>query len=547
MLSIFRELRLPGAPRWFWLLLAVTATAPFWSLGHPLIEVDDARYAEVPREMALGGDWATPHLNDLDYVEKPPLWYWLCAASYRVFGVSEAAARLPLALSALAGLLGAAWLGSWLYGARVGWTAAAAMGTSGLYFLLSHYITPDLGLTVWLLWCSAFFLRALSRPEDATWAGPAAWACAGLAFLSKGLVGAVFPALWAAVLWLLLPEARSRFRSLLRPAGPALFLLIVSPWFILMERRHPGFLRFFFYEHHVQRYLTQKFDRASPWYFFLLVLPAGLLPWTPAVLAGLSRAWSDWRTSKDGRGLALAAWAALITAFFSCSQSKLVTYILPAFPHLCILAALSLEERAAPWLRRAAASTAVLLLLAAAAAVPAARLIAADQIPSPLVPFLMAAALAATGAALLCWSRGIRPLIAASAAGLLVGGLALAGLRTAAGALSCRELAAAISSRQRPGDLLYSYGTYLHGLPFYTGRRVDRMINWWGELDYAYRDSRIRTERSGGQDLIQSLPLEGKRVFVVCRRRDAPWVLSLNPRRSGRPARSFGRWFLIEY
>jgi len=532
-------------PRWFWLILALTLTTPFWDLGHPLIEVDDARYAEIPREMAVSGDWATPRLNEIDYVEKPPLWYWLAAASYRVFGMSPAAARAPLALLALLGMLGTAWLGSWLYGARVGWIAAVLHATSALGFMLAHLITPDMGLCVCLLWCSAFLLRALLRPEDGAWAAPAAWACAGFAFLSKGLVGIVFPAAWAAILWALWPRTRPNFKTLARPLGPAAFLLIAAPWFILMEHRHPGFLRFFFYEHHVQRFLTEKFNRSNPWWFYLVVLPAGLLPWTGAVAAGLARAVADWRMSRDGRGLALAAWAILIVIFFSRSHSKLVTYILPVFPHLAILGARGVESMASPrWLNRAGATAGVFLLAAAAAAWPAARLLPAAEIPAPALPWLAGAILAAWGLALTCCGRGRRAVLAGACAGLVSGGLALAGMRTAMSSLSAADISAAVVQRSQPGDLLYTYGTYLHGLPYYAGRRVDRMINWWGELEYGYRDARVRAERFGGHDLISSLPLPDRRVFVVCRKRDASFVLSLG---KVRQAQAFGRWVLVEY
>ncbi len=492
MLRILRELRLTGAPRWFWLLVALALTAPFWSLSHPLIEVDDARYAEIPREMVLGGDWATPHLNGFEYVEKPPLWYWLCAASYSILGVNEAAARLPLALVSLLTLLGTAWLGSWLYDPRRGWTAAAILGSSLLFFGLSHCITPDSGLALWLLWCTAFLLSGLLRPEDAGWAAPAAWACAALAFLSKGLVGLVFPAAWAS-LALLDRELRPRLRAFLRPAGPLLFLLIAAPWFLVMEHRHPGFLRFFFYEHHVLRFATQKFGRDQPWFFYLLVLPAAFLPWTPAGAAALARVLPEWRGG-DRRSAALAAWVVLVTAFFSKSHSKLITYILPVFPHLALLAAGTLGRDGPRWAKR--------------------------SLPAGVL------------------------------GGLLVGALGLLALRAAAPLISARDVAAEIASRRGPDDLVYTYSTYLHGLPFYTGRRVDKMILWQGELEYAARDPRVHEERFGGHsgtNHIRALPLPGRRVWVVCRRRDAAYLLSLLPPEKASLVRDFGRWVLAAY
>jgi hypothetical protein len=323
-----------------------------------------------------------------------------------------------------------------------------------------------------------------------------------------------------------------------------LFLVVVAPWFALMERRHPGFLRFFFYEHHVLRFTTQKFNRDNPWYFFLLVLPAGLLPWTPAVAAGVGRALGDWRRG-DRRSAALAAWALLVVAFFSCSSSKLITYILPVFPHLALLAA-AVDEKP-PWAKRLGIAGAVLLLVVAAAALPLCRCVPAGQIPFPTAPALAAACLAVLGVSLLCWSLSVQPLLSGCAAGLLVGGLGLFALRAAGETLSARDLAAAIASRRGPDDLVYVYGTYPHGLPFYTGRRVDRMLQWRGELEYAGRDGRVSAERFGGPELISALPLADRRVFVVCLRRDAAFVLSLTPPQRLRLSQAFGRWVLLEY
>jgi hypothetical protein len=244
--------------------------------------------------------------------------------------------------------------------------------------------------------------------------------------------------------------------------------------------------------------------------------------------------------------MALAAWAVLVTAFFSCSRSKLITYILPVFPHLAVLGAGAVAEKPL-WARRLGAAAAVLLLIAAAAALPVSRFIPAGELPFPAAAALAAAALAVLGAALLCWSQDVQPLMAGCAAGLLVGGLGLFGMRAAAGTLGSRDLASAIVSRRGPADLVYVYGAYLHGLPFYTGRRVDRMVNWLGELEYAYRDERVRAERFGGHDLIAALPLPDRRVFVVCRQRDASFVLSLVPAQKVRLSQAFGRWVLLEY
>lgn len=462
-------------------------TAPFWDLSHPLWEVDDARYAEVPREMVASGDWAAPTLNELPYVEKPPLGYWLTAASYSLFGVNEAAARLPLALLALLGILGTYWLGGWLFSRSAGECAALALSSSALYFFLAHYITPDMGLTVFLLWSTALILRTILKPDDARWAAPAAWACAALAFLSKGLIGIVFPAGWTVLCLLLIPAWRSKALPLLRPAGPALFLLLAAPWLAAMENRHPGFLHVFFVEQHFQRFTSMKYNRPGPWYFFALLLPLELLPWTAHAFSGAVASFKELRRGEP-RGASLALWAVMIFAFFSISNSKLATYILPVFPHLCLLAGRTLS------LRNNGAQTAFRLGLA----------------------------------------------------GLGIGTAALLGARLWDSRLSAQSIAQAIAERRAPGDMIYCYGTYLHGLPFYTRSRVDRLVNWVGELHYAQRDPGS-AHRFGDDNAIRELPLKDRRVFVVLREWEGPYFQTLAAKDSLTSYRRFGPWALAEF
>jgi 4-amino-4-deoxy-L-arabinose transferase-like glycosyltransferase len=541
--------RFPGAKpsRTLWILLLAALTAPFWSLGHPLVEVDDARYAEVPREMAESGDWATPRLDYMDYVEKPPLWYWLAASSYKAFGVSEGSARLPLALLAALGLLTTAWLGSWLYSPRVGASAALVLASSGLFFFLSHYITPDMPLTVFLLLCVAMVLRCAERPQDARWAAPAAWAAMGLAFLSKGLVAAVFPAGWIVGLALFCPSWRKGLAKLASPAGAALFLLIAAPWFLLMERRHPGFLHFFFVEQHFQRFLTQKYNRASPWYFFLLVLPAGLLPWTPAALAALLRPWSHWKA--DPRDLALLLWTALVTAFFSTSQSKLATYILPVFPQLALLTASALQRPLPAWSKRLSWILGAIFLTAVLAGPSLVPDLYARTDSDPLAvllkPFAFAAVLA-LGAGLtgLGFSRrdSVKRL---GMVGLAVGALALGAISAGSEYLSAKSLGLSIAGRAGPEDRVWAYGIYIHGVPFYAARRVDRLLNWIGELHYAKRDAG-NADRFGDESDLAAVPPEKGRVFLTFRRLDSSLIFSV----TGDPERGktmFGPWVLAVY
>ncbi|MDE2510406.1 MAG: glycosyltransferase family 39 protein, partial [Elusimicrobia bacterium] len=359
--------RSTAVPRW---LLACALAVPLLGLTSPLLEVDDARYAQVPAEMAASGDWVLPTLDGTPYVEKPPLWYWTAASSYKVFGVSEAAARVPMLLFALLGVAGAGWLGAWLYSAEIGTAAAAATATAALWIFLTHNMTLDMPVSVCLLWTTALALRAMARPEDSNWAAPAAWAAAALAFLSKGLIAVVLPGLWVTGLSILFPKLRRGARALISPLGIALAVAIAAPWYFAMQRRRPDFFHVFFYEQHFQRYLTAKYNRGAPWWFYLAVLPAGMLPWTAPFLAGL------WRGARkpfgpDYRATALASWVLGVAAFFSTSHSKLATYVLPVFAHAAILAVAALDEGLPRWASRLMRGLGALLLAAAAAAAAA--------------------------------------------------------------------------------------------------------------------------------------------------------------------------------
>ena len=512
-------------PAW---LLALVLAVPLLGLASPLLEVDDARYAQVPAEMAASGDWILPTLDGTPYVEKPPLWYWTAAASYKFFGVSEAAARLPMLLFALLGVAGAGWLGAWLYSAETGLAAAAATATASLWLFLTHNMTLDMPVSVCLLWTTALALRAMARPEDARWAAPAAWVAAALAFLSKGLIAVLLPGLWATGLAILFPNLRRGARALLSPLGLALGAAIAAPWFFAMQRRRPDFFHVFFYEQHFQRYLTAKYNRGAPWWFYLAVLPAGMLPWTAPFLAGLWRAVRK-PLGPDFRGPALAAWTLGVAAFFSTSHSKLATYVLPVFPHAALLAAAALDERPPRWaaaLQRFLGGLLTAAALAAAAAF-AFHLLPAKAWPPAGLPAADAPALAVL-AVLLCAVLGLCQLLAASssrpasvlaAGGALAGVLLFAGLRLAAPLVSVKDMGLAVRADARPGDAVWTYDAYPHGLPYYARRPVDKILQFTGEFHYAKRDAAY-ADRFGEEPDLRHLPLTGRRTFVALKTRE---------------------------
>lgn len=322
------------------LILAVVLGIPFFQYlgGLPLIDPDEGRYAEIPREMLQRGDLITPTLNYVKYFEKPPLLYWINAASLKVFGQNEFGARFSSTMCGLLTVLATYIIARQLYGRRCALISALILGTSAGFVLQSRIILTDMLLTFCLTAALGSFIVAAGREGRRSRALP--WYlfylfCA-LATLAKGLIGMVFPA--GIIFFYLLFSRRWRLLSDMRLVpGLLLFLAVAAPWFVAVSLRNPEFARFFFIHEHFERFTSKVHGRYQPVWFFVPVLLGTMLPWSFFIPGALVRAWRD-RHHEEGRaGMYLLIWAALIFLFFSKSSSKLVPYILPIFPPLAML------------------------------------------------------------------------------------------------------------------------------------------------------------------------------------------------------------------
>jgi 4-amino-4-deoxy-L-arabinose transferase-like glycosyltransferase len=330
----------PGAAdlRRLLLFFAAVASIYFFALGTvPLLEPDEARYAEVPREMLASGDFVTPRLNGVVYLEKPPLFYWGNALSMRLFGENEFGARCFTAAVSVAGVALTYWMGSVMGGPRTGLFAAAVLSTSFYHFAVGRLNTLDMTLAV----CLGFsffpaYLYLSGRRRGRAYL-VASYAAAGLAFLAKGLVGVVFP---SAVLFLWLAAA-GRLRDVPRAlslTGILVFLAVCLPWIVLVQRANPDFLWFFFVREHFMRFTTTLHQREAPFWYFVPIALGGLMPWVaflPAAVRGARRAGRAFLAREDV--VFLATWFLFIFLFFSLSRSKLATYAAPLFPPLAVL------------------------------------------------------------------------------------------------------------------------------------------------------------------------------------------------------------------
>lgn len=472
------------AHRALWLLLAAALVIWCSNLEYrKLVRPDEGRYAEIPRYMVASGDWLTPRLNGIKYFEKPPLQDRATAAAYEVFGEDEWTARLWPALTGLLGVLLVFYAGSRLFGRDAGFYAALVLGSSMGYAAIAHINTLDMGVTFFLTLGMAGFLLA-QHPQATprsnwTWMH-VAWSALALAVLSKGLIGVALPGA-ALVLYSLLQRDAAIWRRLHLVTGTALFLLICAPWFIAVSIVNPEFPRFFFIHEHFARYATTVHKRVQPWFYFVPILLAGMIPWVITTIDVLARGWKSAQPSREFQPQRfLLIWAAFIFVFFSLSSSKLPSYILPMFPALALLIGVRLTAING---RTLALQVLPVALLALVGMVMAPHVVdfADHEVPVALyesyVPWLIAAGaamFAGCGYAMLASYRGkVRPaIIALALAGLATTQLALSGHDSLAPASSAYYLARKIKPYLKPGIPFYSVGTYEQTLPFYIKRPV---------------------------------------------------------------------------
>ena len=333
------------------LLLALFVCIYLLPLGvRPLMEPDETRYGEVPREMIASGDWIAPHLNGLRYFEKPPLGYWLNGLSILAFGENGFAIRLPSALSVGVSALLIMLLIRRSAAREEIWAAPLAgfifitclevVGV-GTFSVLDSMLAATLTMTM-----ACFFLasEAVRNSRRQRWLLVGAGVSCGLAFLTKGFLALVVPALslGAYLSW------QRRWSDLWRLAWLPLFTatLTALPWSLAIHNREPDFWNYFFWVEHVRRFLGgEQAQHQESFWAFVATAPAMFLPWAfvvPAAVLGLRNPALPQNTRQLIRYC--LAWFWLPFLFFSLSSGKLLTYILPCFPPFAILVSLGLVE-----------------------------------------------------------------------------------------------------------------------------------------------------------------------------------------------------------
>jgi len=337
-----------------------------FGLGHlPLLGPDEPRYAQIAREMFVTGDVITPRLGGHTWFEKPSVLYWMIAAGFKIFGVSEWSARLGPAVCGLLTVAAVASVGQKIDKTFGFWSLVVTATCLGL-IVFSRAASFDVVITMTVTWSLAFFLlRELSNKRVFL---VGFYAFIGLSLLAKGLVGVVIPFGVVGVYYLLRrawPD-RSVWFSLFW--GVPLAVAVSAIWYGPVIARHGwGFIDEFFIQHHFARYVSNKYHHPQPLYFYPAIILMLTVPWTPFFVAALikARRWT-WRAADElsiVRVFALA-WLLLPIVFFSFSGSKLPGYVLPALPAAALLIADVVRHKKPAVPIVMACSTVVLVLIA---------------------------------------------------------------------------------------------------------------------------------------------------------------------------------------
>lgn len=567
----------PGANWHVYLAVLLVASAVYLGciISPPSLMDDvDAVQAQIARNMLASGDWVTPHLDGVVYLEKSPLVYWLMATSYAVFGVHDWAARIPIALAAIALCWATSAFGIWAFGRRAGLYAGLCMATCVGLFLFTRILIPDVILTLAITIAMWAFLRALDEEEPHPRFCAAVVAVSlGLGLLLKSLIGFVFPCA-AALLYLYATGqlfSKRAWKRLYPLTGALIVLAVAVPWHVLATLRNPpyfvftlhsgpgqyhGFLWFFFINEQLLRFLNLRYPRdydTVPRLYFWLFHLLWLFPWSvyiPAI-AKLSLKPAD----RAGRTRLLAVcWAGFILIFFTFSTTQ-EYYSMPVYPALALLlgSAMVTESK---WIAR---GTRVLCAVAGVAATAAIVIVllsrkfstdgdlysALSQHPNAYklslghmedltlasfaylrFPLVLAAIAFAVGAVGTFKANVQRAVVAATLMMILFLHAARVAMVTFDPYLSSRPLAEALK-KSPPGTLVIDHHYYtFSSVFFYTNRSALLLNGRFMNLEYGSNAPGVPPVFIDNSQF-KALWLEPQRAYIFVKEPDVPRIINL--------------------
>ncbi|MFN3531841.1 MAG: ArnT family glycosyltransferase [Candidatus Brocadia sp.] len=318
----------------------------FYTWAMPLIDPDEPRYASTARDMVLHGNWIVPHFNGAPRINKPPLFYWTVAISYKFFGISEFSARLPSALAAMATVFV-----TYLWGKRCrgeletspyctnGFWAGVVLMTSPLFFLISHFCITDMLLTFFV--CASLYLFFIEYMETnkSNQRKLFLYFLLGLGFLVKGPIG-ILLFIVITIGFLLWIRDFPYIRRLWYLPGFLLFLGIICAWGIPFWLSLGTKQIFALLSQETSGRFVGGYAHPEPIYYYLPAFMMGFFPWSLFIFITFIYTFMRRKTlpaEEKKQVYFFCAWFILTLAFFSISHSKLMTYILPLSPSVALL------------------------------------------------------------------------------------------------------------------------------------------------------------------------------------------------------------------
>ena len=488
-----------------------------WLGSYPFFTPDEGRYSEVAREMLASGDFVTPRVNGVAFLDKPVLYYWLQAAAMYLFGVHEWSVRFFPALYGIVGCLSVYFAGRHLFNRHTGIISTIILALSPLYFGASHYANLDLEIAVLIsMSLLAFLTAAQSDGKPRTTLFILAYIFAGLGLLTKGMMAIAFPVMIGG-LWILL---LSRWRMLLQMrliTGIVIVAAITLPWFIMVQRANPEFLHFFFVTQQVTRFLSAaEFNNKAPVWFYVPVILVGFIPWTAFILQSAAKQLKDcWQSRQQHAAeLFLLLWIAVIFIFFSIPNSKTVSYILPILPPLALITGKYLSDTWHLHMRPRGITLGIMIImtmnLVVAALVFALPYFWVDC-PVDFSPTLFVVGAELLGTTLLLalimrriGTAGLFYLCATTSALML--------LTFSFGARhltmnSAKPLVEQLQPLLKKGDTVANYFKFYQDVPLYLGRTIILVADW--------QDPNIETRDNWVRELWYSMPFQNTAEILL--------------------------------
>jgi 4-amino-4-deoxy-L-arabinose transferase-like glycosyltransferase len=488
-----------------------------WIGSHALFTPDEGRYSEVAREMIVTGDYVTPRLNGVVFLDKPIMYYWLQASAMLMFGIKEWALRFWPALAGVLGCLMTYVAGRMLFNRRSGIIASIVLASSPLYYGAAHYANLDLEVAVFISISLMSFIVAIQSASKhirdiflIT-----AYVFAGIAALTKGLIGIAFPGMIIGI-WIILSGRWDTFKKMHLFLGLSLFTAIALPWYILVQKANPEFFQFFFVKQQVSRFLTtEAFNNRTPGWFYVPIVLGGLFPWCifviQAVAQNLKLAWKD--RKNHSTELYLLIWLILIFTFFSFPKSKTVGYILPIFPALALLIGSYLSTCWDKMTKGVFRGLLAFLALGIGGAIVCLTIPHTPYHPAlGMTPYLtFSAALLLIASSALIFLLLTKP--RTSYAFIAVSLTAVAFLLTVAASSgvinekTIKPLAVQIKPIMQPNDEIVAFYKYFQDLPIYLEKRITIVADW-NAKDIPLKDNWVR-------ELWYGMPFQDTKEWLI--------------------------------